>query len=214
MAGVGHTHYLVDNRNPRLFLNRHLPIRRLEDSAIPLSVMAADAETGEPVALSTGDAVPALQASSAVPGIYPSVRICDRQLVDGWVARHTAIEEAVKLGAEEVYVLPSGYTCNVRSPLPRAAAMLLHNLNLAIEQRIIAEVVNPPANARVHVVPPLCPLPVLPYDFHKSEMVIDRATRATEEWLTHGGPVPGLSRLLGIHRHGAQGTTGPRTAPS
>ena len=201
LAGIGRTHYLVDNRNPRQFLRENLPIRRLERTAIPLCVMAADAETGEPVALSSGDAIPALQASSAVPGVYPSVQISGRALVDGWVAQHTAIQEAVKLGADEVYVLPSGYTCNVRSPLPRVAGMLLHNLNLAIEQRIIAEVAHPPPGVRVHVVPPLCPLPVLPYEFHKSEMVIERATRATEEWLTHGQPVPGLSRPLGPHRH-------------
>lgn len=136
-----------------------------------------------------------------MPGIYPSVRFCDRELVDGWVARHTAIEEAVKLAAEEVYVLPRGYTCNVRSPLPQAAAMPLHSLNVAIEQRIIAEVANTPPGARVHIVPPLCPLPVLPHDFHKSEMVIDHATCATEKWLTHGQPVSGLSRPLDIHRH-------------
>ena len=201
LAGIGRTHYLADNRNPGDFLRRNLPIQRIEEAAIPLRIMATDAETGEPVALSTGDAVPALQASSAVPGVYPSVHIAGRQLVDGWVARHTAIEEAVKLGAEEVYVLASGYTCNVRSPLPRVAAMLLHNVNLALEQRIIAEVANAPAGVRVHVVPPLCPLPVLPYEFHKSEMVIDRATRATEEWLRHGRPIPGLSRPLGSHPH-------------
>ena len=201
LAGIGRTHYLVDNRNPHDFLRRNLPIQRIEEAAIPLRIMATDAETGEPVALSTGDAVCALQASSAVPGVYPSVDIAGRQLVDGWVARHTAIEEAVKLGAEEVYVLASGYTCNVRSPLPRVAAMLLHNVNLALEQRIIAEVANAPAGVRVHVVPPLCPLPVLPYEFHKSETVIDRATRATEEWLHHGRPIPGLSRPLGSHPH-------------
>ncbi|MDP9440593.1 MAG: IS3 family transposase [Actinomycetota bacterium] len=34
-AGIGRTHYLVDNRNPRQFLRENLPIRRLEEAAIP-----------------------------------------------------------------------------------------------------------------------------------------------------------------------------------
>lgn len=198
--------YLADNRNLGEFLRRRLPIKRLEHGAIPLSVMAADLGTGEPVSLCEGDAIPALQASAATPGIYPTVEIGGRELVDGWVARHTLIEEAVRLGSDEVYVLTSGYTCNLRSPLPRVTETVLHNLNLVLEQRVMSEVTRIGGGVRVHVVPPLCPLPVLPFDFHQSEIVIERATEATEAWLKRGRPARGLSRPLGCHDHGHRRT--------
>ncbi len=49
-------------------LERHLPVRRLEDTAVPLYVVAADMETREKVVLDRGDAVDALVATAAIPG--------------------------------------------------------------------------------------------------------------------------------------------------
>lgn len=49
-------------------LERHLPVRRLEDTAVPLYVVAADMETREKVVLDRGDAVDALVATTAIPG--------------------------------------------------------------------------------------------------------------------------------------------------
>lgn len=56
-----------------------------EDLAIPLTVVAADFWTAEPVALSTGDLLQAVQASMAVPGAFPPVEREGRILVDGGV---------------------------------------------------------------------------------------------------------------------------------
>ena len=66
-------------------------LRRLEDRALPLTVVATDLETGEEVGLESGPAVPALAASSAMPGIFPPVRIGDRWLIDGSVASDTPV---------------------------------------------------------------------------------------------------------------------------
>lgn len=56
-----------------------------EDLAIPLTAVAADFWTAEPVALSTGNLLQALQASMAVPGAFPPVERDGRILVDGGV---------------------------------------------------------------------------------------------------------------------------------
>jgi len=68
------------------FLGDVLPVRRFRDLVIPLQVLAADLWTGEPVVIDKGDLLPALQASIALPGVFPPVDIDGRLLVDGGVA--------------------------------------------------------------------------------------------------------------------------------
>ena len=58
-----------------------------------------------------------------------------------------------------------------------------------------------PAGVAVRVVPPLCPAPVLPFDFRHGPILVARARGATERWLEDGRPVAGLSRPLGGHEH-------------
>ena len=159
--------------------------------------LAADAETGDPVALSEGEVVPAVLASGAMPGVFPTMTIDGRRLVDGWVGRHSALGEAVARGADEIYVLATGYSCGLPTGGGGVPARVLHALNLGIEQSLVAAVEETYPGVTVRVVPPLCPLPSLPLEFGRSELLIARATEATRAWLDHGRPVPGLSRRLG-----------------
>jgi len=55
---------------------------RFEDTRIPLTIIALDIETGEEVTLRSGELLPALVASCAIPGFFPPVSHEDRHLVD------------------------------------------------------------------------------------------------------------------------------------
>ena len=68
------------------FLGETLPVRRFKDLEIPLKVVAADLLTGKAVVIKSGKLLPALQASMAVPGVFPPVQLDGRDLVDGGVA--------------------------------------------------------------------------------------------------------------------------------
>lgn len=59
---------------------------QLEDLRTPLRVAATDAATGNGVLLTRGALAPALQASMAVPFLFPSVEIDGRRYVDGVVS--------------------------------------------------------------------------------------------------------------------------------
>jgi NTE family protein len=135
-AAAGRRNYLFDNDRLADFLARALPVDRLEDSRIRLAVLTADAHNGDPVLLSRGPAVPALLASAAIPGIYPTVEVDGRILMDGGVAHHTALDAAVECGADEVYVLGPGFSCQQPAPPSTVIAMLLHAYNLLAEQRM------------------------------------------------------------------------------
>ncbi len=57
--------------------------KSLEDSRVPLAIVAADLLSGEEVVFRKGSASFALQASSALPGFFPPVKHGERLLVDG-----------------------------------------------------------------------------------------------------------------------------------
>ncbi|MGW5265712.1 patatin-like phospholipase family protein [Microbispora sp. NPDC004025] len=115
-AMLGRRNYLFDNSSLRRFLERILPIRHLEETRTPLSVLTADVRTGRPVVLSRGPALPALLASTAIPALYPTVTIGDRMLMDGGVADLTTLDYAVDAGADEAYLLAPGFSCPCRRP--------------------------------------------------------------------------------------------------
>jgi len=68
---LGARHHLVSDSGLRQLLRTYLRFERLEHAPVPLHVVATDVMTGEDVLLSTGDAVEAILASSAIPGVLP-----------------------------------------------------------------------------------------------------------------------------------------------
>ena len=77
---------LLDSTDFIAFLGETIPARRFRDLEIPLKVTAAELWSGQAVVLESGELLPALQASMALPGVFPPVEHGGRQLVDGGVA--------------------------------------------------------------------------------------------------------------------------------
>jgi NTE family protein len=77
---------LLDSDDFIHYLGEIITARHFADLEIPLRVMTADLWSGEPVVLDSGELLPALQASMALPGVFPPVKLKGRELVDGGVA--------------------------------------------------------------------------------------------------------------------------------
>jgi len=170
----------------RKLLAAHLPHPLLEDSLIPMHVVATDQLTGAPVPVSTGAAVEAILASCAIPAIYPPVLIGGRQLIDGAVACNTPIRIAVELGATRVILLPTAFACP-HTARPRGVfANAFHAMDLVVMQQLAQDTELYSQRARIITVPPICPLAVSPYDFSNAGKLIDLAARSTELWLEGG----------------------------
>lgn len=183
-------------------IDRHLAFDRLESAITPVHLVATDIRSGEEVLLSAGDATAAVLASSAIPGVFRSVEIGGRDLVDGGIANNAAVSQAVALGADRVYVLPSGYACALDRPPSSAVGSVLQALTLLIEQRLILEVAHYAGVVDLRVLPPLCPLAVSSTDFGHAGELIDRSRAATETWLdTDGGRRIDPERFLSLHTH-------------
>jgi NTE family protein len=192
---------LVPATGLRRLLKDHLAYTRLEDAQIPFHVVATDVLTGQDVLLSSGNAVDAIAASAAIPGVFPSVKVNGRDLFDGGVVNNTPLSHAVALGAETIWVLPTGYACALREPPRGALAMALHALNLAINQRLALDVAALEEKVELHLIPPLCPMTVSPADFSHSNELIERSHTATRKWLDERHRLTGQAAFLGLHKH-------------
>jgi NTE family protein len=177
---------LVNPAPLRRLVDQHLSLERLEEAEIPIHVVATDVLTGAEVVLSSGSAIEAVLASSAIPGLFPPVVVDGRALMDGGVSDNAPISRAVDLGATTVYVLPAGYPCTIDSPPRSALGMALQALTLMIGRRLSLDVERYAARCTLHVVPPLCPLDVRPHDFSRGAELIARAYASTRKWLDHG----------------------------
>ena len=199
---VGRAPSLCPDGPLRRLVGEHLTFERLEEATIPLHIVTTDVRTGEEVLLSEGDAVDAIVASAAIPAVFPSVRIGGRDLVDGGIADNAALSQAVALGADVVYVLPTGYACALPTPPATPLSSAMHALTLLIEQRLILEVAHYAQRVDVRVLPPLCPLSVSSIEFGHAALLVERARKATERWLDEGGPSRAHpERFLSLHRH-------------
>lgn len=202
IAGRG-DHLVAPDALERL-IRRNVDRPRLEDLPLPLHIVTTEVTTGMEVVLSRGDAVRALLASTAIPGVFPPVDVEGHLLMDGGVVDNTPVSHAVRLGADRVYVLPTGYACALAAPPRSALAMALHAVTLTIEQRLINDVERYESHAELHVIPPLCPLAVGPTDFSRSAMLVERARTFARGWLAEPHPARGQAHLLGWHHHGPQ----------
>lgn len=201
-GAAGRAPSLFPNDGIRALIRAHVRFGDLEDAPIPIHVVATDVTSGEEVLLSRGDAVDAVLASTALPAVFPAVEIGGRYLVDGGVADNAAVSQAVALGADVVYVLPTGFACALTRPPANPLASALQALTLLIEQRLLLDVRHYAGRVELHVMPPLCPLAVSSADFRHGAELVARARAATERWLVSGrSDDPDQARYLSLHRH-------------
>jgi NTE family protein len=196
-----HPDNIVNPSRFRRLIESYLPYGRLEEATIPVHVMATD-QQGQGVCLSSGDAVEAILASAAIPGVFPPVYIDGRALMDGAVAASTPIRLAAELGASRIIVLQTGYACTLKEPPKGAVALALHAITLMIAWQLMHELERIPKDIQVHLAPTLCPLEVSPHDFSASKELIKRAAQATTQWMARGGLTRrALPQELMAHRH-------------
>jgi NTE family protein len=180
----GARRHLVPDGALRELLAEHLEFDRLEQASVPFHVIATDLLSGAELRLSRGNALEAVMASAAIPGVFPPVDWGHRQLIDGGVSNNAPISHALELGAERVYVLPTGSACDLEEAPRGALGMLLHSMSLLVTQRLRIEIDLLRDRGEIIVLPPPCPLGVSPIDFDHSEELIRRGLEESRSRLS------------------------------
>jgi NTE family protein len=197
---LGTRDHLVPASGLRKLIARHIEHNALEDLPIPLHLVAVDVISGEELRLSLGSVVDAVLASVAIPGVIAPMRWEDRTLMDGGVANNTPISHAVELGAQEIYVLPTGHACALREPPRGALALALHAISLLTQRCLVDDIQRHKSDARLIVLPPPCPLSIQPIDFAHADELITRSLHDAREFLDAGGEEKPPIKMR-MHRH-------------
>jgi NTE family protein len=76
--------------------------KRIEDTGLPLGIVATDLHSGQGVLFQRGDIATAVRASSAVPAMFDPVRIAGHDYVDGGLVSPVPVRYARQMGADVV----------------------------------------------------------------------------------------------------------------
>jgi NTE family protein len=82
---------LVGGKGVTRHLEKHLP-ETFEELSVPLAVTTVDVQRGRLVVLNRGKLLPALRATSALPGIFAAVKHAGRVLIDGSLLNNLPVD--------------------------------------------------------------------------------------------------------------------------
>lgn len=99
--GLPHAAILRGRKKSEIF-RRQGPMVRFEDLPTPFWAVAADLVTGREFVLSSGIVWQAVDATTAIPGIFPPVRIGRHRFVDGWIVNSLPADVLRREGADTV----------------------------------------------------------------------------------------------------------------
>jgi NTE family protein len=134
-----------------------------------------------PVVLSVGAIIDALMASSAIPRVFPPVRIEGRRLIDGGVAANTPVAQAEALGAAEIYVLLT--SPQIPRPISTGPDLMTRAARRVTGRRDTGTASRVAHRVPVHVLPvPTGAQPSM-FDFTQTNTLIGRALTETRRWL-------------------------------
>ncbi|MDE2565884.1 MAG: patatin-like phospholipase family protein [Burkholderiales bacterium] len=117
------------------YVRAQVSVRNIEQTRLPLGIVATDLDSGEAVLFRRGDIGTAVRASSAVPAVFEPVRIGSREYVDGGLVAPVPVHFAREMGAEFVIAVdisspPAGNpTGDVMDMLLQTFAIMGQTLN-------------------------------------------------------------------------------------
>jgi len=150
---AGRIDHLVSPRGLTRWIQENLGEMTFEDAAVPFHAVATDLRSGEAVVLSSGPVLPALLATTSLPGIFPPVVFGDRPLVDGGISADVPVTQAEELGAREIWALPTSGPERF-STLPRGAfEVLLRSIGLVLGHVTREHLAKLNPSTVIHVLP-------------------------------------------------------------
>ncbi|TAK99903.1 MAG: patatin-like phospholipase family protein [Aquabacterium sp.] len=103
--------------------------KQIENMRLPLGIVAADLQSGQPILFRRGDPGMAVRASSSVPGVFEPVKIGGREYIDGGAVSPIPVRYAKQMGADvviavDISAIPEG------QPTKGAVDILLQTFNI------------------------------------------------------------------------------------
>lgn len=127
---------LIDNAGELASLEEVFDARDFADLHLPFAAVATDMVSGQPTVLESGELLPALLASSAIPGALPPVEINGRWYIDALASANLPASVAMRRGAGSIVVFDTG--TSTQRPAGTGLTQLVPAVNsmLAAAQRL------------------------------------------------------------------------------
>lgn len=173
-------------------------IATFEQLRVPLAVVATDLNAGLPAVFRAGELAPALLASTAIPGVFPSVRINEREHLDGGVVDNTPLNTAVDDGAKDILAISLMGGGEYEEAPKSFPELIARTLQLSLHHQMLSDFERLRQKARIVV---LCPItaPTATWVMKREhiESVMESARSATAALLHARGSK--LFRHSGMH---------------
>ena len=189
----------VDNHDLSEFVSSAIAARDFSDLAIPFTAVTTDFDLGQMVPLTSGELVPAVLASAAIPGVFPVIERDGRRLVDGGVVANVPISVAAAQGAKSIVVLDCGFTVLAKRRSDDAPASLMSNLFRMLAIMAAQQVrrdLDAVRDRTVLYLPGPWPIRTRPDDFRRSAQLAQESYQLSLDWLSQ-------LHLAGTGRYGA-----------
>jgi NTE family protein len=127
------------NSGLRRILETGLEIERIEDTEVPLEIVATSLRDGTERWFVSGPIVDAVLASAAIPGIFPPVSINGETYIDGGVVNNVPIGRAAAWGATQIFVLLCGPVTHTPLSTKRPIEAVIAALFTSVHARFARE---------------------------------------------------------------------------
>ncbi|GMU78550.1 MAG: hypothetical protein AMXMBFR46_13450 [Acidimicrobiia bacterium] len=145
--------HLISNEGLRDLIDGTLIADTFAELTVPLRVVTTDLESGNELVFAAGLVRPALLASTALPGIYPPVRLADAVLVDGAVVNLVPISHALAGPIDRIFVLDVSDPLGDR-PMRSPLDVVVRSMAISRDQRFDLELQWVPEEVELVVLPP------------------------------------------------------------
>ncbi|OZV70082.1 patatin-like phospholipase family protein [Winogradskyella aurantia] len=101
ISAISLTRYgLLSNEKLGELIIEHIGEKNIEDSDIPLAIIATDITSGKKIVLDKGPLATAVMASTCIPGIFNPVEINGTMLVDGGIVENVPVKTMKEKGVD------------------------------------------------------------------------------------------------------------------
>ena len=148
---------IIKGKKTEQFISEILENATFQDLKIPLTIVATDFNTAEPVIFKEGNLTKAIRASISVPAIYQPLFYLDKLLADGGLSNPVPVSVASQMGADIILAvnLDHVYVENPLTSIPPLSQIPMHAINilrhnLALYSIKTADIIITPQN-KLHV---------------------------------------------------------------
>ncbi len=163
----------------------------ITDLSVPYGAIVVDVTEGVPTRLSSGRLATAIEASTAIPGVFPMVRRNQRLLCDGGLITNVAVMDALEMGARSLVVLDCMFASHTLEVPTRLMDTALWTITTQLRQQVLRDLPLAGEEVPVLYLPGSPPVDVNPLDFaHTTTLMRDayEHSRAFLETVSVDGP--------------------------